>query len=60
MGLLRKNTEYKEEIASRVPPGQLLTEKSPILSYVPTPEFDPETWNFQITGLVKNELKWGD
>ncbi len=60
MGQLRKNTEYKEEIASRKAPGQILTEKFPVLSYVPTPEFDPDTRDFHITGLVKNELKRGD
>ena len=59
MGLLRKNTEYKEVIASRTAPGQPLTENFPVLSFAPATEFDPETRDSEITGLVKNELKWG-
>ena len=59
MGLLRKNTEYKEVIASRTAPGHLLTEKFPVLSFAPATEFDLETRDFKITGPVKNELKWG-
>ncbi len=60
MGLLRKNTEYTEEIASRFPPGQLLSEKFPVLSFALTSEFDSETRDFQITGQVENELNRGD
>ena len=37
----------------RVPPGQFLVEKWPVLSYGPTPRFHPETWDFRLFGLVE-------
>lgn len=45
-------------IAHRVPPGQVLTEKWPVLTYGPTPPFDPETWTFRCFGLVEREVTW--
>ncbi len=36
----------------RVPPGQYLVAKWPVLSYGPTPRFKPETWDFRLFGLV--------
>jgi len=60
MGPLRKNTEHKKVTASRTAPGQLLTEKFPVLSIAPTPEFDPESRDYHVTGLVKNERMRGN
>jgi DMSO/TMAO reductase YedYZ molybdopterin-dependent catalytic subunit len=37
----------------RLPPGQVLTRKWPVLHAGPVPGFDPETWLFQIFGLVE-------
>jgi DMSO/TMAO reductase YedYZ molybdopterin-dependent catalytic subunit len=37
----------------RVPPGQFLVEKWPVLSYGPTPRFNPATWDFRLFGLVE-------
>lgn len=45
-------------IAHRVPPGQVLTEKWPVLTYGPTPPFDPATWTFRCFGLVEREITW--
>lgn len=36
----------------RVPPGQTTTQKWPVLSYGPTPRFDPASWDFRIFGEV--------
>jgi DMSO/TMAO reductase YedYZ molybdopterin-dependent catalytic subunit len=40
---------------NRLPPGQRLTEKWPVLHYGGTPSIDPRTWTFKITGLVDHE-----
>jgi DMSO/TMAO reductase YedYZ molybdopterin-dependent catalytic subunit len=44
--------------AARVPPGQTLTEKWPVLTYGRTPRFDPTTWTFRCFGLVEREVTW--
>jgi DMSO/TMAO reductase YedYZ molybdopterin-dependent catalytic subunit len=45
-------------LAARVPPGQVLTEKWPVLTYGRTPRFDPRRWTFRCHGLVEQELTW--
>lgn len=40
---------------NRVPPGQVLTEKWPILHYGSVPAIDTGAWAFTITGLVEQE-----
>ncbi len=47
------------ELAKRLPPGQVLTAKWPVLTYGPTPGFDPKTWTFEVRGLVKNPIRLG-
>ncbi|MGQ0549612.1 MAG: sulfite oxidase-like oxidoreductase [Armatimonadota bacterium] len=37
----------------RVPPGQYVTEKWPVLHYGGIPRLDPATWDFRIFGLVE-------
>ena len=49
---------YPPEIEARVPPGQTVTEKWPVLSYGRTPRFDPATWDFRVFGLVEEERRW--
>jgi DMSO/TMAO reductase YedYZ molybdopterin-dependent catalytic subunit len=44
--------------AVRVPPGQVLTTKWPVLTYGLTPRFDPARWTFRCFGLVERELTW--
>ncbi len=42
-----------------MPPGQYLVgDRWPILTYGTTPEFDPQNWDFTITGLVENPLRF--
>jgi DMSO/TMAO reductase YedYZ molybdopterin-dependent catalytic subunit len=43
--------------ASRVPPGQYLTERFPVLTVGPNPDFDLSTWDFQLFGEVEDELQ---
>jgi DMSO/TMAO reductase YedYZ molybdopterin-dependent catalytic subunit len=37
----------------RVPPGQFLVEKLPVLSYGPVPRFSLDKWDFRLFGLVE-------
>jgi len=41
----------------RLPPGQYLTNKFPVLSYGPTPTFDRATWDLRLFGLVDAERR---
>ncbi len=42
----------------RVPPGQTLTDKWPLLHVGPVPEVDLATWNFRVFGEVERPLSW--
>jgi DMSO/TMAO reductase YedYZ molybdopterin-dependent catalytic subunit len=42
----------------RLPPGQSLTQKFPVLHIGPVPEFNPSTWDFRIWGEVEKERRW--
>ncbi len=41
----------------RLPPGQYLTEKFPVLHYGDIPPFDPKTWDFKVWGLVEHPIR---
>ena len=41
---------------ARLPPGQYLTDKWPVLHAGTVPETDLATWDFRVWGLVENEL----
>jgi DMSO/TMAO reductase YedYZ molybdopterin-dependent catalytic subunit len=43
--------------ASRIPPGQYLTEKFPVLHYGSVPRVDLATWDFRVYGEVDNPLR---
>lgn len=53
----RKQLERAMRDAGRLPPGQSLTLKWPVLHEGPVPKFDPKTWDFRITGLVEMPLR---
>lgn len=53
----RKNQEEKIKSEGRLPPGQSLTQKFPVLHYGPVPNFDPESWNFEVWGEVETPLR---
>ena len=45
----------------KVPPGQSLTERFPVLTYGPTPRIEPETLELRIFGLVEERIfSWHD
>jgi DMSO/TMAO reductase YedYZ molybdopterin-dependent catalytic subunit len=54
----RKDLEAKMETEGRLPPGQSLTVKFPVLHYGAVPSFDPKTWQFKIWGEVEEEISW--
>lgn len=61
MGLFRgnerkeKEREMKDE--GRLPAGQSLTLKWPVLHYGSVPRFDPAKWDFKIWGLVEKAVR---
>jgi DMSO/TMAO reductase YedYZ molybdopterin-dependent catalytic subunit len=42
----------------RLPPGQVLTTKWPVLTYGETPHVDPGRWSFRIFGEVEAPRRW--
>lgn len=54
----RKETEQKVQKEGRLPPGQALTQKFPVLHYGPVPGFNPETWDFRVWGEVEQPVRW--
>jgi DMSO/TMAO reductase YedYZ molybdopterin-dependent catalytic subunit len=52
----RKEEEERVRGEGRLPPGQSLTQKFPVLHYGPVPSFKPATWDFRITGEVETPL----
>lgn len=53
----RKQLEESMRREGRLPPGQALTEKFPVLHYGPIPAFDEKSWHFRIWGAVSKPLK---
>jgi DMSO/TMAO reductase YedYZ molybdopterin-dependent catalytic subunit len=54
----RKENEEQARKAGRLPPGQALTQKFPVLHYGPVPGFDPAAWSFRVWGEVEQEVRW--
>jgi len=54
----RKEEENKVREAGRLPPGQSLTQKFPVLHYGPIPAFNPATWDFRVWGEVEGNVRW--
>lgn len=46
----------KPEVAARVPPGQAVTDKFPVLTYGDTPIVDLKTWDFKLWGAVEKSV----
>ncbi|MGH9359400.1 MAG: sulfite oxidase-like oxidoreductase, partial [Terriglobia bacterium] len=53
----RKAIEDKMRQEGRLPPGQALTLKWPVLHYGSVPRFDPNTWEFRTAGWVENPIR---
>lgn len=56
--LSRREEEEKVRDMNRLPPGQSVTQKFPVLHYGPVPPFDPAKWDFKVFGLVEEEKTW--
>ena len=54
----RRKEEERVRNQNRLPPGQSLTLKFPILHYGPVPTFNPATWDLRVWGEVEKELRW--
>lgn len=54
----RREDEQRIRREGRLPPGQSLTQKFPVLHYGPVPGFNPATWNFKIWGEVEMPIQW--
>jgi DMSO/TMAO reductase YedYZ molybdopterin-dependent catalytic subunit len=56
--LKRREDEARVRKEGRLPPGQSLTQKFPVLHYGPVPRFNPATWDFRMWGEVEEERRW--
>ncbi len=54
----RKEQEAEVRQLGRLPPGQALTNRFPVLHYGPTPKFNPATWDLRIFGEVEEEKRF--
>jgi DMSO/TMAO reductase YedYZ molybdopterin-dependent catalytic subunit len=54
----RRKEEERLRQEKRLPPGQALTLKFPVLHYGPVPGFNPATWDFRVWGEVEKEVRW--
>ena len=54
----RRKEEDRIRKENRLPPGQALTLKFPVLHYGPVPPFNPATWDFRVWGEVEKEVRW--
>ena len=63
MGILddvrnRRKEEQRVKGEGRLPPGQSLTQKFPVLHYGPEPSFNEATWDLRVFGEVQQEKRW--
>jgi DMSO/TMAO reductase YedYZ molybdopterin-dependent catalytic subunit len=54
----RRKEEERVKAEGRLPPGQSLTLKFPVLHYGPVPPFKPAAWDFRVWGDVQEERRW--
>lgn len=52
----RREDQKRISDQGRLPPGQSLTNKFPILHVGPVPAFNPATWNLRVWGEVEEEV----
>lgn len=56
--LFRKEEEKRVRSKGRLPPGQSLTTRFPVLHYGSIPRVDLSTWDFRVFGSVAEEKRW--
>lgn len=54
----RRQDEERVRDSGRLPPGQSLTNRFPVLHYGPVPSFDPASWSLRVFGEVEQEVVW--
>lgn len=54
----RKKDEERVRKEGRLPPGQSLTQKFPVLHYGPVPTFNAATWDLRVWGAVEEQVRW--
>ncbi len=54
----RRQEEQRMKAEGRLPPGQALTQKFPVLHYGPVPHIDLTTWKLRAFGEVEEERSW--
>lgn len=54
----RKEAEERMQEEGRLPPGQSLTNRFPVLHYGRVPAVDLSQWDFRIWGEVEHDLRW--
>lgn len=57
-GSKRRELERQSKQAGRLPPGQSLTRKLPVMSFGPTPSYDLSTWDLCVFGEVAEKRCW--
>ena len=57
-GLHRREVEERLRREGRMPPGQTLTLKFPVLHYGPVPSIDLSSWDLRVWGEVEEEVRW--
>jgi len=60
--LNRQELQEHMRQAGRLPPGQVASDKFPVLHYGAIPPFDEAAWNFRVTGAVEKllTLSWAE
>src|SRR5437588_10890582 len=53
----RQLSDRERAVADRLPPGQYLTEKWPVLHAGEVPKVDLATWDFRLDGLVEQPVR---
>lgn len=54
----RKDRENELKSSGRLPPGQSLTDKFPVLHYGSVPRYDMTKWTFRVYGEVEAQKEW--
>ena len=54
----RREEEEQIKSMNRLPPGQSLTQKFPVLHYGPTPNTNLANWDLRVFGAVEEEVIW--
>jgi DMSO/TMAO reductase YedYZ molybdopterin-dependent catalytic subunit len=54
----RRDLQNQVRQEGRLPPGQSLTQKFPVLHYGAVPPFNPATWDLHVWGEVEDPRRW--